>query len=97
MVQAAATRLFADMHTAWDAGDRARLQQLSDPDLMADWAKRLDSFRAKGKRQRVKVVKGPKLRKEYTTEPIVPPAAAIPAPTPQTVGKPQVSGGLPGP
>lgn len=62
VVQTAAARLFADMHTAWDAGDRARLQQLSDPDLMADWAKRLDRYQADGKRQRVRVVKGPKLQ-----------------------------------
>jgi predicted lipid-binding transport protein (Tim44 family) len=62
VVQAAATRLFADVQTAWDAGDRARLQQLSDSDLMADWAKRLDGYRARGKRQRIKVVKGPKVQ-----------------------------------
>jgi hypothetical protein len=62
VVHAAATGLVADIHTAWDAGDRARLQQLSDPDLMADWTKRLDSYRANGKRQRIKVVKGPKLQ-----------------------------------
>jgi predicted lipid-binding transport protein (Tim44 family) len=61
-VQAAATRLLADMHTAWDAGDRARLQRLSDPDLMADWAKRLDRNQANGKRQRVRVVKGPRIQ-----------------------------------
>ena len=62
VVRGAAARLFADTQTAWDVGDRARLQQLSDPDLMADWAKRLDSYQANGKRQRVKVVKGPKVQ-----------------------------------
>lgn len=62
VVQAAATHLFVDIQTAWDVGDRARLQQLSDADLMADWAKRLDSYQANGKRQRVKVVKGPKVQ-----------------------------------
>ena len=55
-------RLFADTQTAWDVGDRARLRRLSDADLMADWAKRLDSYQANGKRQRVKVVKGPKVQ-----------------------------------
>src|SRR5256885_7051845 len=35
VVEAAARRLFADMLTAWDAGDRDRLQQISDPDLTA--------------------------------------------------------------
>jgi predicted lipid-binding transport protein (Tim44 family) len=62
VVKAAAAGLFADMHTAWDAGDRDRLRQLSDPDLMADWAKRLDGYHAQGKRQRIKVVKGPKVQ-----------------------------------
>ena len=62
VVHAAAARLFADVHTAWDAGDRSRLAQLSDPDLMNDWAKRLDGYQAKGKRQRIKVVRGPKLQ-----------------------------------
>src|SRR5215475_13271910 len=62
VVKAAAIRLFADMHTAWDAGDRDRLRQLSDPDLMADWSKRLDGYHAQGKRQRIKVVKGPKVQ-----------------------------------
>ena len=149
VVKAAATRLFVDVHTAWDAGDRDRLRQLSDPDLMADWAKRLDGYHAQGKRQRIKVVNGPKVqyvsiradrgqvrlrmrakvrrrfeaesgprkqplfgwryqfeefwtlarrgedwilwstrpatfRKEYTTEPIVPPGAVIAAPAPIT-------------
>jgi hypothetical protein len=37
VVKAAATRLFADMYTAWDAGNRDRLRELSDPDLMSDW------------------------------------------------------------
>jgi predicted lipid-binding transport protein (Tim44 family) len=61
-VEAAAQRLFADMHAAWDAGDRTRLQQISDPDLMADWARRLDRYQADGKRQRIKVVRGPKVQ-----------------------------------
>src|SRR5512142_442960 len=62
VVEDAARRLFADMHEAWDAGDRARLQQLSDPDLMSDWARRLDGYQARGKRQRITVVRGPKVQ-----------------------------------
>jgi predicted lipid-binding transport protein (Tim44 family) len=62
VVKAAATGLFADMYAAWDAGDRDRLRELSDPDLMSDWAKRLDGYHAQGKRQRLKVVKGPKVQ-----------------------------------
>jgi predicted lipid-binding transport protein (Tim44 family) len=62
VVEAAARRLFVDMHAAWDAGDRARLQQIADPDLMADWTKRLDLYQANGKRQRIKVARGPKVQ-----------------------------------
>ena len=62
VVQTAAARLFRDWYAAWDAGDRTRMQQLSDPDLMADWMKRMEAFQAKGKRQRVKIVRGPKLQ-----------------------------------
>jgi predicted lipid-binding transport protein (Tim44 family) len=62
VVEAAARHLFADVQSAWDVGDRDRLQQLSDPDLMADWRKRLDRYAARGKRQRIKVAKGPKVQ-----------------------------------
>lgn len=62
VAQAAAARLFKDWYAAWDAGDRTRLQQLSDPELMADWAKNMEAFQSKGKRQRVRIVRGPKLQ-----------------------------------
>jgi hypothetical protein len=62
VVQVAAEALFKNWYAAWDAGDRTRMQQLSDPDLMADWMKRMDAYQAKGKRQRVKIVRGPKLQ-----------------------------------
>lgn len=62
VVEAAAKRLFTDVQLAWDAGDRDRLRQLSDPDLMSDWVKRLDGYQAQGKRQRIRVVKGPKVQ-----------------------------------
>jgi hypothetical protein len=36
-----------------------QLTRISDPDLMADWTKRLDGYAANGKRQRVAVLEGP--------------------------------------
>ncbi len=60
-VTEAAQRLFTEMYSAWDAGDRETLARISEPDLMADWNKRLDGYAAEGKRQRIKVLKGPKL------------------------------------
>jgi predicted lipid-binding transport protein (Tim44 family) len=49
------------MQSAWDAGERERLTRISYPGLMADWNKRLDGYAADGKRQRVRVLKGPRL------------------------------------
>jgi predicted lipid-binding transport protein (Tim44 family) len=60
-VTQAAERLFTEMQSAWDAEDRERLAQISDPGLMADWVKRLDGYAAAGKRQRVAVLDGPQL------------------------------------
>jgi predicted lipid-binding transport protein (Tim44 family) len=60
-VEAAAERLFKEVQSAWDAGDRERLSRVSDPDLMADWITRLDGYAADGKRQRVRVLDGPRL------------------------------------
>jgi hypothetical protein len=57
----AAERLFREMYSAWDGGDRERLARISDPDLMTDWNKRLDGYAAEGKRQRVQILDGPKL------------------------------------
>ena len=60
-VEGAAKRLFMEVHSAWDAGDRQRLARVSDPELMADWVKRLDGYAGKGKRQRASVLDGPRL------------------------------------
>lgn len=60
-VVAAAETLITEMHSAWDVGDRERLARISDPGLMADWAKRLDGYAADGKRQRVCVLGKPRL------------------------------------
>lgn len=61
-VHDACARLFAEVQEAWDAGDRERLQRLSDPDLMADWVKRIDGYAAAGGRYRGTVRSGPHLQ-----------------------------------
>lgn len=60
-VKAAATSLFHEMQSAWDAGDRHRLATLSDPAAMAEWTPRLDAAEAEGERHRVAVLKGPQV------------------------------------
>jgi hypothetical protein len=64
-VKEAGQRLFTEMYSAWDAGDRERLARISEPDLMAAWNQRLDGYAADGKRQRVQVLDGPRL--EYVS------------------------------
>jgi predicted lipid-binding transport protein (Tim44 family) len=61
-VLGAAERLFAQVQAAFDADDRQRLAQLSTPDLMADWTKRLDGYAAGGKRYEVAITKGPRIQ-----------------------------------
>jgi predicted lipid-binding transport protein (Tim44 family) len=56
-----ATRLFGEVQAGWDARDRERLARISDPELMSDWAKRLDGYAEAGQRYRVEVLKGPRL------------------------------------
>jgi hypothetical protein len=60
-VEAAAGRLFREVHSAWDAGDRERLSRVSASGLMADWITRLDVYAAADKRQRVHVLDRPRL------------------------------------
>ncbi len=60
-VVAATERLLTEMFSAWDAGDRQRLARISEPDLMADWVKRLDGYAARGKRQRTSLLAAPRL------------------------------------
>jgi predicted lipid-binding transport protein (Tim44 family) len=64
-VRADAVTLFGDIQTAWDRGDRARLQQLVAPGLMAEWQRRLDDFGSRGWRNRVQVIGTPKV--EYVS------------------------------
>lgn len=60
-VKATAASLFSDVQSAWDAGDRARLAGLSDPELMADWAGRMDADAAAGLRYRVQILRRPRV------------------------------------
>lgn len=61
IVYASAARLFGEVQAGWDARDRERLARISDPELMSDWAKRMDGYAEAGERYRVKVLKGPRL------------------------------------
>src|SRR3954463_3000737 len=56
-----ATKLFQGVQTAWDARDRARLEELVGPDLMVEWRRRLDDFDRKGWHNRVSVTLGPQV------------------------------------
>jgi predicted lipid-binding transport protein (Tim44 family) len=61
VVRRAASRLFMDIQTAWDAGDRMRLRALVAPGLLAEWERRLDDFERKGWRNRVQPLGEPKV------------------------------------
>jgi predicted lipid-binding transport protein (Tim44 family) len=61
-VHAQAAQLFLDIQTAWDAGDRKRLQQLVGPELWAEWKRRLDDFAGKGWHNRVQPIGPPKVQ-----------------------------------
>jgi predicted lipid-binding transport protein (Tim44 family) len=61
-VEREAAKLFREAQEAWDARDRKRLAGLVGPDLMAEWALRLDDFDAKGWHNRVEVVKEPTIQ-----------------------------------
>lgn len=52
-VRSQAMRLFLDIQSAWDDGDRPRLRELVAPELLAEWERRLDDFDRKGWRNRV--------------------------------------------
>jgi predicted lipid-binding transport protein (Tim44 family) len=61
VVKPAAIRLFEDIETAWDAGDRATLNRLVGPRLAREWERRLDDFDRRGWRNRVKLLGEPKV------------------------------------
>jgi predicted lipid-binding transport protein (Tim44 family) len=61
MVRPAASRLFLDIQSAWNDGDRSRLRELVAPDLFAEWERRLDDLAGRGWRNRVKPLGEPKV------------------------------------
>lgn len=65
VVQEAGRRLFLDAQAAWNAGDRKRLANTVAPELMREWARRLDDFASKGWRQRVMVLESAPLLVHY--------------------------------
>lgn len=52
-VRASAARLFTEIQSAWDAGDRPRLRRLVAPELLREWERRLDDFARRGWRNHV--------------------------------------------
>ena len=60
-VRSQAARLFVDIQSAWDAGDRDRLRGLVAPDLLAEWERRLDDFERKGWHNRVQPIGEPSI------------------------------------
>ena len=63
-VRSQAARLFVEIQSAWDAGDRVRLRGLVAPELLAEWERRLDDFDRKGWRNRVRPLGEPSIEYE---------------------------------
>jgi predicted lipid-binding transport protein (Tim44 family) len=61
VVKPAAIRLFEDIQTAWDAGDRAAVNRLVSPRLAREWQRRLDDLDRRGWRNRVKLLGEPRV------------------------------------
>jgi predicted lipid-binding transport protein (Tim44 family) len=59
VVKPAAIRLFEDIQTAWDAGDRATLNRLVAGGLAREWERRLDDFDRRGWRNRIELLGEP--------------------------------------
>ena len=60
-VRSEAGKLFMDIQSAWDAGDRVRLRRLVAPELLAEWERRLDDFARKGWHNRVQPIGEPSI------------------------------------
>ena len=61
VVRREAARLFTQIQSAWDAGNRARLRALLAPELLVEWERRLDDFARRGWRNRVTPLDDPKV------------------------------------
>jgi predicted lipid-binding transport protein (Tim44 family) len=60
-VRSEAARLFTQVQSAWDAGNRVRLRALVAPELLEEWERRLDDFARRGWRNRVQPLGDPKV------------------------------------
>ena len=60
-VRAEAARLFTQIQSAWDAGNRIRLRAMVAPELLDEWERRLDDFARRGWRNRVQPQGEPKV------------------------------------
>ncbi|MDQ6777557.1 MAG: Tim44 domain-containing protein, partial [Actinomycetota bacterium] len=60
-VRGEAARLFTQVQSAWDAGNRVRLRALVAPELLEEWERRLDDFARRGWRNHVKPIGDPKV------------------------------------
>ena len=56
-----AAQLWLDIQSAWNTGDRGRLQRLVGPELWAEWSRRLDDFERRGWRNHVKPLGPPRV------------------------------------
>jgi predicted lipid-binding transport protein (Tim44 family) len=61
VVRGEAVRLFTQVQSAWDAANRIRLRSLVEPELLAEWERRLDDFARRGWRNRVQPIGDPKV------------------------------------
>ncbi|MEJ7750253.1 MAG: TIM44-like domain-containing protein [Thermoleophilaceae bacterium] len=61
-VERSASELYVASQEAWDARDRAALNELVGEELMVEWNRRLDDFDRKGWHNRVKVALPPSVR-----------------------------------
>jgi predicted lipid-binding transport protein (Tim44 family) len=62
LVKPAAARLFKDIQSAWDAGNRMRLSELISRDLATEWERRLDDLQRKGWHNRVQLLGEPSVQ-----------------------------------
>jgi predicted lipid-binding transport protein (Tim44 family) len=60
-VRSEAAKLFLDVQSAWNAGDRVRLRELVAPELLTEWERRLDDFDRRGWHNRVQPIGEPSI------------------------------------
>ena len=61
-VEGGCAALFAEIQAAWDADEVERLETLVGDQLMVEWRRRLDDFRRKGWRNRVRIIGEPRVQ-----------------------------------